>query len=107
MAKIYKGTNTGAGPQSVIVINGEYQHPLRHRMRHSPDGFQWQYGGSGPADLARSILFDLLGKQRESFINSIYQEFKRKFIETAGKDLEIKAEDIDKWLSDEFHFIKR
>lgn len=107
MAKIYKGTNTGPGPQSVMVINGEYKHLLRHRVRHSPDGFQWGYGGSGPAELARCILFDLLGKQRESFINSIYQEFKRKFIETADKDLEIKAEDIDKWLSDEFHFIKR
>lgn len=107
MAKIYRGTNTGPGPQTVIVINGEYERPLRHRLRHSPDGFQWQYGGSGPADLARSILFDLLGKKKESFINSIYQEFKREFIEIAKKDLFIKEETILGWLSNEFHFIKK
>ncbi len=29
---------------------------LRHEMRHSPDGFEWGYGGSGPSDLALSIL---------------------------------------------------
>lgn len=98
MAKIYKGTNTGPGPQSVTVINGEFNHPLRHRMRHSPDGFQWGYGGSGPAELARCILFDLLGKKKEQFINALYQEFKRKFIEPAGKELEIKEEDIREWI---------
>jgi Family of unknown function (DUF6166) len=26
--------------------------------RHSPDGFQWGYGGSGPAELARAILIE-------------------------------------------------
>lgn len=98
MAKIYKGTNSGPGPQSVIVINGEFEHPLRHRDRHSPDGFQWGYGGSGPADLARSILFDLLGKKKEQLINAIYQDFKRKFIEPAGKELLIKEEAIREWI---------
>jgi hypothetical protein len=31
--------------------------PLEHVVRHSPSGIEWGYGGSGPADLARSILF--------------------------------------------------
>lgn len=34
---------------------------LRHVVRHSPDGFEWGFGGSGPADLALSILADALG----------------------------------------------
>lgn len=34
--------------------------PLRHVMLHSPTGFEWGYGGSGPADLALSILCDVL-----------------------------------------------
>lgn len=35
-------------------------YPLKHLMRHSPDGFEYGYGGSGPSDLARSIVGDLL-----------------------------------------------
>ncbi len=35
---------------------------LKHLVRYSPDGFEWGYGGSGPADLARSILGDILAQ---------------------------------------------
>lgn len=35
--------------------------PLRHVVVHSPDGFEWGYGGSGPADLALAILCDHFG----------------------------------------------
>lgn len=34
--------------------------PLRHVVHHSPSGFEVGYGGSGPADLALSILNDHL-----------------------------------------------
>jgi len=36
--------------------------PLRHIVRHSPTGFEWGYLGSGPSDLAYSILADYAGK---------------------------------------------
>jgi hypothetical protein len=35
--------------------------PLPHVQLHSPTGFGWGYGGSGPADLARCILIAVLG----------------------------------------------
>lgn len=35
-------------------------HALPHLRLHSPDGFEFGYGGSGPADLARSIVGNLL-----------------------------------------------
>ena len=35
--------------------------PLPHLARHSPTGFECGYGGSGPADLARSIVGFLCG----------------------------------------------
>jgi hypothetical protein len=35
-------------------------YPLRHLVRHSPTGFEFGYAGSGPSDLARSIVGDLL-----------------------------------------------
>lgn len=28
-----------------------------HHEYHSPNGYEWGYGGSGPADLARSVIF--------------------------------------------------
>jgi hypothetical protein len=38
-------------------------YPLPHLVRHSPDGFAYGYGGSGPSDLARSIVGDLLNER--------------------------------------------
>ena len=37
--------------------------PLLHIPYHSPTGFEWGYGGSGPADLALAILAHYLGEQ--------------------------------------------
>lgn len=44
------------------ATKGLQREPLKHRMIHSPDGFEWGYEGSGPADLAVSILADWLGE---------------------------------------------
>ncbi len=43
----------------IELEDGLYRH-LPHLCRHSPDGFEWGYSGSGPADLARSIVGDVL-----------------------------------------------
>ena len=51
---------------------------LPHIERHSPDGFNWGYCGSGPADLALSILTDYFGKDSEAV--SYYQDFKSDII---------------------------
>lgn len=47
---------------SVLPDEGRI-YPLKHLLRHSPDGFEFGYGGSGPSDLARSIVGDLLGEK--------------------------------------------
>lgn len=47
---------------SILPASGAI-YPLPHLMRHSPDGFEYGYGGSGPSDLARSIVGDLLGEK--------------------------------------------
>lgn len=41
---------------------------------HSPDGFNWGYGGSGPAQLALAILLEVTHDQ--SFSIAHYQHFK-------------------------------
>lgn len=46
---------------------------------HSPDGFAWGYGGSGPAELALNIL-SLYVEEREAY--ELHQDFKRRFVES-------------------------
>lgn len=45
------GTRSRPLPQQRAVCEA-----ITHIRHHSPDGFEWGYGGSGPADLALSIL---------------------------------------------------
>jgi hypothetical protein len=42
---------------------------------HSPTGFEWGYGGSGPAQLALAILADYLGNDDQAVV--FHQDFKR------------------------------
>ncbi len=99
--KRYEGSHTdpdGAGPGTVIVVEGERDglsgsYPLPHEVRHSPDGFNWGYGGSGPAELARCILLDFFGDDEG------YQDFKWKVIARlpSGKSWTIYDTEIAEW----------
>ncbi len=43
---------------------------------HSPDGFEWGYGGSGPSQLALAILLDALPGNSQPLAERLYQKFK-------------------------------
>jgi hypothetical protein len=79
--------------------------PLVHVERHSPDGFEYGYGGSGPADLALSILvdfFDLEGAPDRLPVS--YQGFKWHFIASADRtasSFEIPGAAIAAWIRHE------
>ncbi|PWU19899.1 MAG: hypothetical protein C5B50_05565 [Verrucomicrobia bacterium] len=45
---------------------------------HSPAGFEWGYGGSGPAQLALALLMDASGDQNLAMRH--YQQFKFSFV---------------------------
>ena len=45
---------------------------------HSPTGFEWGYGGSGPADLSLNILLAATGDR--DFAASHHQAFKWRFV---------------------------
>jgi hypothetical protein len=79
----------------VEIVDGENVRPLIHQNRHSPTGFEWGYGGSGPADLARSILADVLGRMPGP---ELYQEFKREFVAGWGDAWSIGEAEIWDWL---------
>ena len=48
--------------------------PSQKLCNHSPNGFNWGYGGSGPAQLALGILFDYY--RSRTFAQRYYQDFK-------------------------------
>jgi hypothetical protein len=56
--------------------------PLPHLMRHSPDGFEIGYAGSGPSDLARSIVGHFLGEKDPD--SGIYQALKFALLANPG-----------------------
>jgi hypothetical protein len=76
--KLYIGSRGRDGSGLVeVVVDGGPRRPLKHRVRHSPTGLEWGYHGSGPADTARSILWDVLGSEPEP---RLYQQFKADII---------------------------
>lgn len=76
--KHYIGERSGQpGPANVRVIENGKGRALnpRHDLRnHSPDGFQWGYGGSGPAQLALALVADATGD--DELAQRTYQRFK-------------------------------
>lgn len=90
--KIYAGhLGPDRRPAAVMVMEGEpddeatRQYPLEHHVQHSPDGFSWGYRGSGPAELARCLLWDHLGAQP---IPALYQDFKAEVVADWPQDEE-------------------
>lgn len=82
-----------------IWLNGEYLSPQKSqaKVNHSPDGFNWGYGGSGPAQLALAICMKLYGNDCYKWIDVDYQQFKFDFISTLPKsdfDVELEVPDI-------------
>jgi hypothetical protein len=51
---------------------------------HSPGGFEWGYGGSGPADLALNIL--LAATRDHQFAGAQHQDFKRAMVEALPRE---------------------
>lgn len=71
---------------NALVVDGERIKPgpsLRLR-NHSPTGFSWGYGGSGPAQTALAILLAVTGDPEEA--QRWYQSFKRDVLERLAQD---------------------
>lgn len=65
---------------------------------HSPDGFEFGYGGSGPAQLALAILLDFTDSVPRALAH--YQDFKFAFIaKLQHPGGEITAAAINDWLA--------
>lgn len=77
----FRGVRTPDG--CVVTLNG-HGIPLRLDLaNHSPTGFEWGYGGSGPSQLALSMLAEAVGPDRAL---ELYQEFKTSFVSSRVTD---------------------
>lgn len=98
MQKLYEGI---ASIRKIYVhLKHEPKRELEHHIHHSPDGFSWGYYGSGPAELARCILWDHLGFKPHP---AMYQKFKTDYIARFRIDQNwiLGSEAIKAWLDNE------
>lgn len=99
-ARLYAGRRLGANEAAPVAVTADGR-PLRpgaslRLVNHSPDGFNWGYHGSGPAQLALALLLDHTGSA-EVALNH-YQAFKAAVVSTWGAKWELTGEQIDEWL---------
>ena len=76
LGKRYEGTRC-YGKVSVTV-DGRHLDPRLELKSLCSDGFEWGYGGSGPAQLALALLVDHLKDSRKAL--ALYQPFKWRVI---------------------------
>ena len=90
--KQYTGSrNCGA---TDVRVDGTVLNPQYDLRLHSPTGFDWGYGGSGPAQLALAVLANHLSDDEEAL--NLYQRFKWAVIaELRWKDWTLTSEQID------------
>jgi uncharacterized protein DUF6166 len=99
--KVYTGCR---GPEGCVVLvadgTGEPKSldPCWELRNHSPTGFEWGYGGSGPAQLALAILAEHLGGDRAAL--NLYQRFKWACIaQIRGASWSLSSQEIDNCLA--------
>ena len=81
-----------------VTINGEELDPGPSQAitNHSPDGFGWGYGGSGPSQLALAILLRFVPEQEAC---RYYQKFKWELVARGDPhdDLRIPTATVRAW----------
>jgi hypothetical protein len=91
-------TITGNAKSRKVWVDGKLLDPTPSQLvyNHSPDGFNWGYEGSGPAQLAIAIMLLYLEPTKAG---QVYQKFKREVIAKlpVRESFWIKI-DIDKWI---------
>lgn len=85
--KRYVGERTPDGVSVVVIPEGGEVYELNPRFdlrNHSPDGFEFGYAGSGPAQLSLALLADALGDDERA--QDAYQSYKFKVIARLSGD---------------------
>ena len=105
---LYKGYPNRTKEGGFVVFrnkNGDTKQlsPIQSQklVNHSPDGFAWGYGGSGPAQLALALLLDATKEKDTALAN--YQNFKWKVVAGWKMDepWEFTDDQIREWIINE------
>ena len=96
--KTYRGTQAlNCAVQVESETAGLYALPMRLDIwNHSPTGFAWGYGGSGPAQLALAILADHTGDRQKAM--RLHQAFKRDFVATFPAEWVLTSDQVENWI---------
>ncbi len=89
--------NTYCGhPNGAVTVNGQSLDPQNSIINHSPDGFSYGYGGSGPAQLALAILCHEYGA---GYAVENYQKFKFDVIAVLDREREftLTSDELKTW----------
>jgi hypothetical protein len=97
---IYNGVRVNGETEVTKFVGSEFHGPLDPRLdirNHSPTGFEWGYGGSGPAQLALAILCDFFADPE--LARELYMKFKFDVIAGLRNDQwQLTGEQIQAWV---------
>lgn len=77
------------------LLSPEASQKLRN---HSPCGFSWGYGGSGPAQLSLAILLEVSGDKE--FALKYYQEFKEEVVARLKPKFGMHVKCVKRWIEE-------
>ena len=87
---IYRGSREADGTCRVVVLENTRaarRLPMRLDLaNHSPTGFEWGYGGSGPAQLALALLAHALGDDARALRH--HQRFKWRVVGRLARNVD-------------------
>jgi hypothetical protein len=92
--KTYEGRRSPLGLE--VTVNGQPLDPRFDLWEHSPTGFEWGYGGSGPAQLALALLADHLDDDERAI--TLHQDFKFAVVTKLPHSWTLTTVDIDRTL---------
>ena len=91
----YLGWRSLSG-ECVVMVDGAALDQRLDLYSHSPTGFEWGYGGSGPAQLALAILAHHLPNANDAL--ALHQEFKWSWVFFFGPTWEMTSAQIEAWV---------
>lgn len=101
--------NHGIDARKRISFNGKFLELFLNEVNHSPDGFEWGYAGSGPAQSAYAILRTTINHRFPRMpvrycvliARVMHQKFKRDMIMPLdiNCEFELSLEDVITWIS--------
>jgi len=95
---VYQGRRDSTAPvgqECTVRVDGEPLDTRYDLLSASPSGFEWGYGGSGPAQLSIALLAHAYD---EEFAADNYQSFKREVVSELPEDgWTLNFTDLDAW----------